>query len=259
MHMGLAIRFLIPVLACLAVTPPAQGTQLEYDLYVIGTPVAAAGLTIDLAASRYQAELHFRTTGLGRVFTGSHLDERVAGQVDHDRLTPRTYEALSVLRGQQRDVRMIWRADSPTVTEAIPPNEQEREIVPPAMLQHAPDPLSVLVDLLMKVSRSGGCDGSVRTFDGRRLELFESRTAGEEMMQPTGRSTYAGRGLRCDFTSRVISGLRTGEAREEDTQIRRGSLWLARVIPDAVSMPVRARFELRFVGDATLYMTSITP
>ena len=257
--MGLAIRFLLPVFACLAVPPPAQGTELLYDLYVIGTPVAAAGLTIDLAPSRYRTELHFRTTGLGQVFTGGHLDERVVGQVGHDRLMPQTYDAASVLRGQQRDVRMTWRAGGPTVTEAIPPNEQEREIVPPAMLQHAADPLSTLVDLLLQVSRTGGCDRSARTFDGRRLEIFEARTAGEEIIQPTGRSSYAGRGLRCDFTSRVISGLLTGEARAEDTRIRHGSIWLARVIPDAVWMPVRARFELRFIGDATLYLTSITP
>ena len=46
----------------------------------------------------------------------------------------------------------------------------------------------------------------MRTFDGRRAVEIQARTVGEELLEPTDRSSFGGKALHCDFSGRMVSG-----------------------------------------------------
>jgi Protein of unknown function (DUF3108) len=246
-------------LACLIAPVGASGAQLNYTLYVLGVPLADAAFTLNLTPAGYGMAMRFYTTGLADLVASDRLDEHVSGRFEKDGLVPMEYVAVSRLRGQDRVVNMIWRDGTPTPTTVIPPNAAEREDVPEAPRVHAIDPLSSIVLLLHQVSRTGRCDASARAFDGRRLEVFQVRTAGEEELAPSGRSNFRGRALRCDYTDRTLAGFRLGSGRDDDARERRGTIWLSGIFESGPRLPVRATIETRLLGDAVLYLTNAAP
>jgi hypothetical protein len=246
-------------LAISGIARDASATQLSYTLYVFGLPVADAVLTVDLTPASYRASLAYHTTGLAGIFSGDRMEQHAAGRLDGDRPVPQEYASKGRLRGQDRLAGLTWRNGNPTVTAIAPPNETEREDVPAGLRPRTIDPLSSIVLLLLQTARSGSCDGSTRTFDGRRAQVFEARTGGEEDLPSSGRSSFSGRGLRCDFTDRTIAGFRLGQGRADDLRPHRGTIWLAQVVPGTLRLPVRASVETRFLGDAMIYLTAVSP
>ena len=82
---------------------------------------------------------------------------------------------------------------------------------------------------------------------------------GEETLEPSNRSSFAGRTLRCDFSGRMLSGFKFGDDREQDSKPMHGSAWLAPVVAGGPPLPVRLAFETRWFGDAIMYLTGIAP
>jgi hypothetical protein len=79
------------------------------------------------------------------------------------------------------------------------------------------------------------------------------RTGGE--LEPTGRSSFAGRALRCDFVGRQSAGFMLDEDRERLQQPQMGTAWFAAVAPGGPKIPVRMAFRTRWFGEATMYLT----
>jgi hypothetical protein len=249
---------LLTLLLCLAVrciVPDAEAADLSYRFYVLGVPVGDAVLSIDLAAPAYRVGLRFHTTGLVDVVASDWLNARARG-VFSGGPAPLEYVSNSRLHGQDRVVSMVWRDGLPAVTAIAPPNTGEREDVPAQWRARAIDPLSSIAQLVHQAATTGRCDGSVRSFDGRRLQEFNSRTVGEEDLAPSRHSDFSGRGLRCDFTDRVLAGYRLGSGRDDDMRPRRGTIWLAPLHPGDQRVPVRASVETLWLGDAMVYLTA---
>ncbi len=237
----------------------AHAARLNYSLYVLGLPVADAEFGVDLTASAYRMTFRFHTTGLADVFAGDRQDEHTSGRFEGGRPAVLEYGANGHLHGNDRVVGLTWRDGTPIVTTISPPNEGEREDVPVALRAHTMDPLSAIVLLLHQAAQTGRCDGSARTYDGRRLQVFVSKTAGEQDLQPSSRSSFSGRALRCDFTDQTLAGFRLGSGRDDDLRTHKGTIWLAPIFPGGPPLPVRAAVETRWVGDATIYLTSTSP
>jgi hypothetical protein len=98
----------------------------------------------------------------------------------------------------------------------------------------------------------------VHTYDGRRATEVEAHSVGEETLDSTKRSIFAGRALRCDFAGRMLAGFKFDD-RPSDLKPLHGSAWLAPVVPGAPPLPVRMRFETRWFGDATMYLVHAEP
>jgi Protein of unknown function (DUF3108) len=254
-----ALLCLLLCICAWSITPRAEAVELNYKLYVVAVPVATASIKLDLGTPAYRLSLDFQTTGIADLFAGDRLAEYTAGRIDNDRPAPAGYGSSGQLRGQNRVVTMSWRDSTPTITSITPPNNTEREDVPPALLAHSVDPLDAIVQLLREVARSGRCEGSSRAYDGRRLQLLQARTVGEEDVPPSIRSTFSGRALRCDFSDQTLAGYRLGSGRDDDMREHRGTIWLSQVLPGLQRLPVRASVETRWLGDATIYLTSATP
>ena len=108
--------------------------------------------------------------------------------------------------------------------------------------------------LVHRVSTTGRCDGTVKTFDGRRLAVLEARTEGGQVLEPSGRSSFAGNTVRCAFVGRQIGGFTLGEDRAKLARPQMGTAWFAAVTPGGPKIPVRIAFQTRWFGEATMYL-----
>ena len=258
------VAVLIPLCLLLYLAVPiapraAQAAQLSFELYALGIPVAESSMTFDLAPSTYRMGLRYQAIGVARLFDSDRLDQSTDGTFEHDQPVPLEFKSFIRLHSQERIVTLEYRNGNPTIAAIDPPNETEREIVPAPRREHTLDPLSAMVDMLHVAARTGRCDLSQPTYDGRRLELFTATTKGEEDIPPSGRSIFAGRGLRCDYTSQPVAGLRLGDGHDDDARVRKGTIWLAPLVPGGPRLPVQGVVDVRFLGTATMYLTAAVP
>ena len=258
MHRAALLTALLS-LAIAAAAPPANAVQLDYTLYVLGVPLADAMFNLEMTSAAYRLAMGFHTTGLADIVASDRLEQHVTGRIEHDQPMPASYVSTSRLHGQDRHVEIVWRDGTPVLTAVTPPNSSEREEVPAAQMVHASDPMSAIVVLIRRVAATGSCQASLRAYDGRHLNQFEATSGGEEDLPPTGRSSFAGRALRCDFVDRTLAGFRLGAARAEDARERRGTVWLAQVVAGGPRLPVRASIQTRLFGDATLFLKAVAP
>ena len=91
------------------------------------------------------------------------------------------------------------------------------------------------------------------------MSALAVRTVGQEVLEPTPRSSYSGPALRCEIEGRLLAGFRADASREEAARPRRGSAWFARLHPDGPMVPVRFTFEAPFAGAATAYLVASPP
>jgi len=250
---------LLACLLMLAGTRRVEAVQLSFTLYAVGLPVANSTMTFNLTPAGYGMGLSYRLTGVASVFNGDHLDEITKGVFEHDQPIPLEFRSDIKLHGQDRTVILSYRDGNPTNSLIMPPNEEERDIVSPSLREHTFDPLTAVVDIVEIASRTGRCDLSHYIYDGRRRELFEAHTMGEENIAPSGRSIFSGQALRCDYFTKPIAGFRTGEGREEDQRIRKGTVWLGQAIPGGPRLPVQGIVDVRFLGSATMYLSEVKP
>ena len=151
---------------------------------------------------------------------------------------------------------MDYQDGQPLIRTLVPPNEGEREPVPPAMERNTIDTLSAIALMIRHVQDSGRCEAHAVTFDGRRLIDVTAHTAGLQTLPRSDRSPFFGPTLRCDFEGRQLAGFRRGEDPAELGRPKHGSAWLAQVVPGAPPIPIRMNFETRWFGVATLYLTT---
>ncbi len=111
-----------------------------------------------------------------------------------------------------------------------------------------------MAQLIRQVNATGRCEGSARTFDGRRLATMRAWTVGYEDVPPTRLSSFAGRALHCEFEGRQIGGFVLDEDRERLERPQRGSAWFAAITPGGPLVPVRISFHTHWFGDATMYL-----
>ena len=119
------------------------------------------------------------------------------------------------------------------------------------------DSVSAMAQLVRQVNATGRCEGHSRTFDGRRLAELTARTAGREVLEQTGRSSFAGPALRCDFEGRQLAGFRLDADRAARRSApRRGTAWFAAATPGGPMIPVRIQFEMDLIGNLTMYLAA---
>ena len=230
-------------------------TQLTYSTYIGGLNVADLDASIALSPQGYQVQIAYRLTGVVGALVKGGGSSVVDGRFQADAAAPRALVSTGQFRGRPYVMRMEWRGGQPAVVQLEPPDEDLREPVPADQQAHTIDTLSAMATLLQKVSATGRCDGGLHTFDGRRLSELQARTAGQESLPETGRSSFKGTALRCDFEGRQLAGFLRDADQAALRRVQHGSAWFARVVPGGPVVPVRITFNARSFGDATMYLT----
>lgn len=233
--------------------------HMTYDTYAAGLEVAQVEAGFALGPRAYQMNLAYHTTGMVGFFHRGHQLSTVSGSWHGAQPAPVRFFGAGVWRGQQRVAQIDYDQGLPVVRQLVPPNEAEREAVPDALRADSIDTLSALAQLIRKVEDTGRCETTARTYDGRRAVEIQASTVGEEMLAQSGRSSFAGQALRCDFNGRMLSGFKFGDDRERAGRAMHGSAWLAPAVQGGPLVPVRMTFETRWFGDATMYLTSAAP
>lgn len=258
--MRCAAATLLGLLSLATATASAQVAQVDlaYDTYAAGIEVMQMHAFFSLGPWNYHIDLDYHTTGLVGLFYRGYQTNTVRGVWQDEHAAPLEFFGEGVWRGQPRRTLIDYDHGLPQIKDLRPPQESEREPVPPDLQLHTMDTLSALAQLMRKVERGNSCETAVRTYDGRRVLDVAAHTGGSETLQPTGRSIFSGPTLRCDFEGRELAGFLLGEDDPEHRSPLHGSAWLAPILPDAPRMPVRIAFQTRWFGWATMYLTSAT-
>jgi hypothetical protein len=254
-------RYLIALALCLpvpALAADAGTLSAEYTGYSHGLTVLKLAGSLAMTPTGYAIHVTYHTAGMIGMLVHSDNDSQAIGTFQGTAAQPQLFVGTGHLHGTARATRIEYVNGNPVVKEISPPVELERTVVPPAQTAHTIDTLSALAMLIRQVGKEGTCDGTVTTFDGRRLASQTAHRTGEEVLPPTDRSIFAGKALRCDFDGQLLGGFVRNEDADELKKPRHGTAWLADVVPGAPPVPVKVIFENRILGHVTLYLTSVT-
>ena len=252
---SMLVRFCLALLL-LPIGVRAETATAHYAAYAAGLNVLVMDARFDLTPADYRLQLDYRTTGALSLFVRSQQSTIVKGGLVAGKASPLRFTSSGILRGEQRVTEIDYREAQPLVRQLVPPNDKERESVPEADRLGTIDTLSAMAQLITQVTRTGRCEGTVRTFDGRRLASLRSWTIGTEVLPPSTVSTFSGPALHCEFEGRQLGGFVLDEDREKLLRPQRGSAWFAVVSPGGPILPVRISFQTRWVGDATMFIAA---
>jgi hypothetical protein len=252
---------ILPLLLVLAApasaAAPKTNIRIGYDVYAHGLQVASFDANYDIAEGGYSVAVAYRTTGLIGAMFGGHQLSVAQGAWQGTRALPLHVSGDGFWRGEPHKLEIDYEHGDPVIRDLEPPNEPEREPVPPELQARTIDSLSAMMLLVRNVAETGRCDADVTTFDGRRAVRVTARTIGPEALEPTSRSTFAGPTMRCDFEGTLLAGgLRDDQAAAK--RPKHGSAWFAPAVAGQPPVPVRVTFETSWFGDATMYVTKAT-
>ncbi|MGE0226005.1 MAG: DUF3108 domain-containing protein, partial [Acetobacteraceae bacterium] len=233
--------------------------HLSYAAYAAGFRIADVEVGFTLEPATYRVELAHRTTGMIGFFFRGNSFSVADGVWQSDRAQPHRYRSQGVWRGTPRLTLIDYERGQPVVRQLVPPNDEEREPVPPQLQKDTIDTLSAMASLVRTVRATGRCDGSARLYDGRRASEITARTAGQEIVPITSRSVFAGQALRCDVDGRMLAGYMRSDDRDAAARPIRGTAWLADAVPGAPKLPVQLAFHSRWLGEVTLYLRAAGP
>jgi Protein of unknown function (DUF3108) len=253
-----AITFALACLTATGASAQVAQVQLAYDTYAAGVEVMQMNAFFGLGPWNYRIDLDYHTTGLVGLFYRGHQVNKVRGMWHDADPAPVEFFGVGVWRGQERRTLIDYNNGLPQVKELQPPQESEREPVPAELQRNTMDTLSALAQLLRHVEQDHSCETEVHTYDGRRVLDVVAHTSGAERLDPSGRSSFSGPTLRCDFEGRELAGFLLGEDDPEHRRPLHGSAWLAPLMPNGPPLPVRIAFQTRWFGLATMYLTGAT-
>ncbi len=232
----------------------AEPLRAHYATYAAGLNVVQMDALMDFSGERYRLDLEFETAGTFALLNKTRLLSRADGRFAGGAALPLRFYSAGTMRGERRQTLIDYESGQPALKELSPPNEAEREEVPEELRRNTIDSLSAMAQLIEQVNRSGRCEGSARTFDGRRLGQMRAWTLGEENLAATDRSSFAGPALHCAFEGRQVAGFRNDESRERQQRPQQGGAWFAVASPGGPKIPVRISFHTRWFGDAVMYL-----
>lgn len=200
--MRCAVVTLLALLSLPTATASAQITQVQvaYDTYATGVEVMQLDAFFGLGPWNYHIDLDYHTTGLVGLLYRGRQTNTVRGVWEDERAEPSEFFGEGVWRGRRRRTLIGYTHGLPQIKELSPPQESEREPVPPDLQLHSMDTLSALAQLMRKVQRRDICETSVRTYDGRRVLEIVAHTGGGSGSNPPPAPSSAGQ--RCAATSR---------------------------------------------------------
>lgn len=228
----------------------------EYAVYAAGLITARLQAELAFTPSSYRLRLSYGTAGLFGAFVHTESNTLVQGIWQGADVAPFHFAGSARVQGDVRQTVIDYQNGQPLIRTLVPPNEGERESIPPAMERNTVDTLSAIALMIRHVQDTGRCDAHTVTFDGRRVIDVTARTASMQTLPRSDRSPFFGPALRCDFEGRQLAGFRHGEDPAELGRPKHGSAWLAQVVPGAPPIPIRMNFETRWFGVATLYLTT---
>jgi len=245
----------LPVAARAVTPPPTAHATLFLDAYAVGLRVMRMRAELDFTAAGYAVQTDYRTTGLAGALVSSHQITTVDGYWRPMGVAPRLFHGAGDWNGSPTRMLIDFAGATPDVHVLLPRNDPDHDLIPPDVTRGTEDTLSPMAQLTRQIVQTGRCDGQAATYDGRRVVRITVRTIGMETLPATGRSSFSGPALRCDFTGWQVAGFRH-DAGPAAHRPKYGSAWFAPLAPGGPPLPVRVSFGTPWVGHVTLYVTA---
>lgn len=244
---------------CLMTASPmarADTWNATYDAYVAGANALRLTAAIEVGAAGYRMDVRARTVGMLDLLVGSRQSIQVEGGWHGALPRPRQFQAEGLWKGERRATAIDFHAGLPTIRHLVPA-DPSREAVPGPARQDALDRLSPMMLLARQMMRTGRCEASATTFDGRLLEEITARTGGWEELSAGYGGIFAGRALRCEIGLRVTAGFKPDEDRAHAGRMRRAEVWIAVPAEGALMMPVRFKLDIGWLGSANVILSGL--
>lgn len=257
---ALVLAFGLPVLTA-ASPAAAEAVIARYDVHAAGLTVMKVEALFDLDSpgGGYALRTRIRLTGMLGLFSSGDQVTRVEGRWQGLDPQPQRYRVEGTWRGGRREVAMDYGPGGmPVLLALVPPNDPDREVVPPEMQRGTMDSLSALAKLTRVVARTGRCDAGAETYDGRRRASYTVRTEGLDMLPPHD-GFGGGQAVRCAFESRLVAGRRADEDPEHARRPQPATAWLAPVPGADIPLPVRIEMPSRWFGTIRVMLTGLEP
>ena len=239
-----------------AAQPDRSFTTLSYATTVAGLTVMLTEADVEMSNRGYRIDIATRTAGAYGLLIRGESRSVSQGMWAGNTVVPQRYAVSGLWRGTPRQTQLDYAGGQPDVLRLEPPTAAEREPVPPALQRETVDTISAAALLARRATLTTSCDGSARTFDGRRLFEVTSRTGGWETLPPDAAPAHRGPLLRCEFEGRLLAGFLLDSDREAASRPHRATVWLGRLAPDAPLFPVRLSFDMRWLGSATMSLVA---
>lgn len=233
------------LLAATAILPAraeeeANRLRFSFDFYSGGAQL----MTVDTQAVRqgpqYRGESTARSMGIFDFLMRLRSLNTVEGRIEQGVVTPRRFVTDADWRFSRRRVDITWNERGEAISTAEPPpQEDDRDPVPPAQTVGALDPLSAaLAQVLYTADKP--CETRVPIFDGRRRYDLVMTLDGEDTFAPTDYTTFSGKALRCAIRVERIAGYaKNAEEQNRELDSRKTMLWVARYPDQKLLVPVR--------------------
>lgn len=261
---------LILVLSGWPLPAAAAAVTASYRIHVGGVEVLEVDAELTVTEERYDVKVQARTGGfIGRMFAWDSRSQSV-GVRGPGGLSPQRHTQVSTFRDKPRSVTLAYDGQGGvTATVLPPPEDDDREPVPAALLQSTYDPLSGVLSALVALGRGEGCTRTMPVFDGRRRYDMMLYDAGLQQLARSRYSIYSGPAQECRITYKPVAGYNrrpTGPSWLRDSGQRDGivsdrppvDLWVAPLVPGLPPLPVRVETDSAF-GSVVVHLTAISP
>jgi hypothetical protein len=284
--MARRLRFLLPalglaVLGAPAVADPApQRLGIDYRFYIGGLDLFAMDVAAELGPTRYSLDTRMRTQGLADTLLSSTILSKVDGAIARGKAMPQRYSSFVEGRFGPRSIEMTYGPDGPADVKVAPSDPaDDRTPVDDDLKRGTVDPLTA--SLVSAIAQStipqgrlaplvgaGGastagaapiaCPGVVPVFDGRRRYDLQFTYEGEDKLATSNEAAYGGPAIICRMETRRIAGFSRQWERDEDRdRPPPPKLWLARLGPEGIVLPVRLVAKTRW-GTAVAHLQRLT-
>jgi hypothetical protein len=252
---ALAVALALILLAASLAPAPARSAEsrrlvLGYEVYVGGFHSVSIAYDARLGPGSYDVAVSLDGRGILDWWFAWTMKAFSQGRLADGNVVPVRAGADSTWNGRQRRTRLSYPPDGPPAVDLIPrPEADRREEVGPALRAGARDLAGALFALLSRIGANGRCDGREAVFDGRRRYDLVLSHIGEDRLEASSYSAYAGPALRCGLAIERIAGYPREPRRSGWHSADRATVWIAPVFDGLPPAPVRLELD---AGTVTL-------
>ena len=221
---------------------PADVLHATYRVSLIGLPIGAANLNVDLTPTSYSVEADAKLTGLARLFSNAQGASAGKGAIIQGHVSPATFATIAADSHMTRTIRMALAGNAVTGVDISPPFDEKPDRVPlgPGDEKGVVDPVGAIV---IPAPPSGpivspaSCNRKIPIFDGYTRFDIDLTYVGQRDVTAKG---YEGPVAVCSARYVPISGHRRDRpatkfmAENKDLEV-----WLAPIASDHVLIPFR--------------------
>jgi Protein of unknown function (DUF3108) len=239
-RVGLSLLVALAICSSAAHAADPDSIFLRYEVYGgPGLRFLSLQVTVEQSGERYSLAVAAETRGIADFFADLRSRLEARGRIAGDRLFPEAMRSETHRRGADFHTRIDYRPDGTVTAEATPPPTSPITPVSPAQMRGTVDQLTAYLQLARSLAARGSCALALAVFDGRRRYDLSFVDLPSEVLPDLRGATQV-----CGMRRHRIAGFPIERGGDQPTD--QGKLWLARLVPGDVMVPVRMEFGSEF-------------